>query len=86
MDQTRKEQELDAKLQLQEKERQEKLQLEEKERQERLTFEKQKFEKEFEAKMALEQAKLEKHGYQALPKNLMPLRISGWYLSFRKLK
>ena len=57
-----KQQELDVKLQMQEKERQEKLQLEEKERQERLAFEKEKFEKELEAKMALEQAKLDKHG------------------------
>ena len=47
---------------MQEKEKQEKLQMEEKERQERLAFEKEKFEKEIEAKMALEQAKLDKHG------------------------
>ena len=38
MDQTLKQQELDAKLQMQEKERQERLQLEEKERQERFRW------------------------------------------------
>ena len=61
MDQTLKQQELDTKRQMQEKERQVKLKLEEKEREERSAFEKEKFGKELEAKMAFEQAKLDKH-------------------------
>ena len=68
--------------------------MQEKERQDRLAFEKEIKEKELqmkqnelEAKMALEQANLDKHGSSSFfRKNLIPLRILSWYQSFRKLK
>ena len=57
-----KQQELDARLQMEEKERQERLQIEQKEREDRLAMEERIKTKEIEARVQMEKVKLEKQG------------------------